>query len=103
MACQRPLVLGLQGNLRVQAHQAHHLDGLAQVVEDQEVVGQHQPGFGHGAGRGQLRQPLDIAHHVVAQITHQPPPKTGQSGSGHRPEVRQQAAQVLKGIDAGLK
>jgi hypothetical protein len=36
---QRPLVLGLQGNLRVQAHQAHNLDGLAQVVKNQEIVG----------------------------------------------------------------
>ena len=101
MAASARVVLGLQGQLRVQVHQGHDLDGLAQVVEDQQVVRQHQPGFGHGDGRGQLRQPLDVTHHIIAQVTHQSPPKPGQAGGLHRLEAGQQAAQVLKGIDAG--
>ncbi len=98
---QGGVVLGLQGQLRVQVHQGHDLDGLAQIVEDQQVVRQHQPGFRHGDRRSQFRQPLDVTHHIITQVPYQSPPKPGQAGGLHRLKAGQQAAQVLKGIDPG--
>ena len=99
----RPVVLVLEGRGRVQVHQGQDLDGLAQVVEDQQVVRQHQPGLGHGDGRIERRQPLDVAHHVVAQKPHQPAPEPGQPRGRHRDEPGQEAAQVLKGVDRGVQ
>ncbi len=42
---------------------------VAGVVEDDERIGQQEDGVGHvRPRRGRLRQPLEEAHHVIAQI-----------------------------------
>ena len=45
------------------------------------------------------RQPLDVAHHVVAQVPHQPAPEPGQPRGRHRLKPASRPAQVLKGVD----
>ncbi len=82
--------------------QSHYLDGLAQVIKYQQVIRQKKAGLGYGQGRGDLRQPLDIAHHIVAQIAHQAAPEAGQSRGGYGLILSQQPPQLLKGVGPGV-
>ncbi len=78
--------------------QNHHLDGLAQVVEYQEMVRQDKPGLGHRFGRGKFRQALDIAHHVIPQKAHQAAPEPGQARRGHGLEFLEHLAYMLERV-----
>jgi glycine hydroxymethyltransferase len=87
--CARALVrlLGLLGARHVRRR--HHLQRLAQVVEDDQRVGHHHAQLGQRDARlGPRRQILERAHHVVADPPDRAAPEARQPGRLDRLEVR---------------
>ena len=61
---------------------ADHLDDVLEVVEDQEGVVEHEQGLGQGQGvlAGHGHPGLEVADHVICQVSHSAPVKPGQVG-----------------------
>ena len=75
---------------------------VAQVVEDQQRVGEHE----HGVGKPQVvpgtpRQPLHVADHVVGEVADGATLEAGKTGHGDRSELGQQPAQRLQRVTVG--
>ena len=78
----------------------HDLDRVADVVEDDERVGDHEDGVVHPAFRmGALRQPLlEVADHVIAEETHGPAAEARKPAHGDGPVPGEKLLQDRQGI-----
>ena len=80
----------------------HDQQTVAQVVEDEQRVGEHE----YGVGQPKVvvrrrRQPLHVTNHVVREVADGTALEAGQARHGHRGKLAQQPAQRLERIAIG--